>query len=172
MVRKALKISKKFQICAKAKQIFQIDKRLKIKYSVVKQLIINFKSYFVMELKIITHKGQKTIHVYPDCTVKLVFSQGKLEQVSSQASSESVITASTYRKDGKNFVSARELVASYQKHGYCHKCEAEQILGACHKEKFIADETCVSEPFKCLDGEIFELWKQNDGNLALLALKW
>lgn len=125
-----------------------------------------------MELTIITKKDRRTIHVYEDSVVELTFSEGRLKNLLSQANEKSVKTATTYNKDGKKYVSAQELAASYLKHGRCKKYEAEQILGACHKGKFTVDKTYVIENFKCEEGSVFELWKQDNGDKALLSSKW
>lgn len=82
-----------------------------------------------------------------------------------------VKTASVYFREGKTFVSAKELVEAFSEHGYCNHFKAEQILGKCHQENCIVDETYMrSSRFNCEKGNVMRLWKQDDGNQAVPML--
>ena len=82
-------------------------------------------------------------------------------------------TASVYFLDNKMFVRAQELVDAYSEYGYCNHFKAEQILGKCHQENCIVDETyMVGSNFSCEKGTVMKLWKQDDGNQALPMFVW
>ena len=80
--------------------------------------------------------------------------------------------ATTYQRDGWTYVNARELLQSYREHGYCNEYEAMEILGDCHKDEVLADDTYISGLFECYYRGLVTVWKQNSGNLAVLADDW
>ncbi len=44
-----------------------------------------------------------------------------------------------------------------------------EILGDCHKDEVLADDTYISGLFECYFRGLVKVWKQDSGNLAVLA---
>ena len=131
-----------------------------------------------MEIKIVVGNDVWTFNPAADCKIELEVVSNQVRDVrcvpldnsdTDAALAAEKSAATIYQRDGLTYVSVRELALSYREHGNCNEYEAMEILGACHKEEVIADDTYISGLFECYFGGLVTVWKQDSGNLAVLA---